>query len=160
MPALVLNTQQPKVISAGNVIVAAKSNLDDEEEKDGFEWRRTDWTDDFASNTGTAYLFDGMMEGYIRNLYTEKLWKYRPYYESADGQRYCGEWVGENLLQMLRINSSQSRVEPFLPNTFPYNRLRVVAMLSFEWAVSTAMSLGCWRNLMSRHTWYSCSLRW
>ena len=34
------------------------------------------------------------MEGYIRNLYTEKLWKYRPYYISTSGTRYYGEWVG------------------------------------------------------------------
>ena len=91
---LELTTQQPKVISAGNIIVSATSNLDDEEENVGFEWRRTDWTDDFSSNTGGAYLFEGTMEGYIRNLYTEKLWKYRPYYETSGGIRYYGEWVG------------------------------------------------------------------
>lgn len=44
--------------------------------------------------SGNAYLYDGMMEGYIRNLNTEKLWKYRPYYESDSGNRYYGEWVG------------------------------------------------------------------
>ncbi len=92
--ALTLTTQQPKVISPGNVIVAAQSNLDDEETNVGFEWRRTDWTDDFTSNSGTAYLYEGQMEGYIRNLNTEKLWKFRPYYESAAGNRYYGEWVG------------------------------------------------------------------
>ena len=92
--ALTLTAEQPKVISVGNVIVSAQSNLDDAEEKVGFEWRRTDWTDDFASNTGEAYLFEGTMEGYIRNLYAEKLWKYRPYYEASDGTRYYGEWVG------------------------------------------------------------------
>ena len=89
-----MSTQQPKVINVGNVIVSAESNLDDEETNVGFEWRRTDWTDEFASNTGTAYLYEGKMEGYIRNLYTEKLWKYRPYYESDSGNRYYGEWVG------------------------------------------------------------------
>jgi hypothetical protein len=93
-PALTLTTQQPKVVSPGNVIVAAQSNLDDEEENVGFEWRRTDWTDDFPSNSGAAYLYDGQMEGYIRNLNTDKLWKYRPYYESASGTRYYGEWIG------------------------------------------------------------------
>ena len=94
--APVLTTLQPKVISLGNVIVAAESNLDDEETNVGFEWRRTDWTNDFASNTGAAYLYEGMMEGYIRNLYyMEKiLWKYRPYYESNSGNRYYGDWVG------------------------------------------------------------------
>ena len=92
--ALTLTTEQPKVISVGNVIVSAQSNIDDAEENVGFEWRRTDWTDEFASNSGKAYLYEGEMEGYIRNLYTEKLWKYRPYYTSAAGNSYYGEWVG------------------------------------------------------------------
>ena len=92
--ALMLITLQPKVIASGDVIVAAKSNLDDEETNVGFEWRRNDWTNDFQSNQGTAYLYEGQMEGYIRNLNTEKLWKFRPYYESKSGKRYYGEWVG------------------------------------------------------------------
>ncbi|MBP3689440.1 MAG: leucine-rich repeat domain-containing protein, partial [Bacteroidaceae bacterium] len=91
---LTLTTSLPKVISAGNVIVEAVSNLDDEEENVGFEWRRTDWTDDFASNTGIAYLYEGVMEGYIRNLNTEKLWKVRPYYQSGNGTYYYGQWIG------------------------------------------------------------------
>ena len=91
---LTLTTSQPKVISAGNAIVEATSNLDDEEENAGFEWRRTDWTTDFSSNTGAAYLYEGTMEGYIRNLYTEKLWKVRPYYRDNNGTYYYGEWVG------------------------------------------------------------------
>lgn len=91
---LTFTTLQPKVASPGNVVVAAESNIDDEETNVGFEWRRTDWTDDFTSNSGGAYLFEGTMEGYIRNLNTEKLWKYRPYYESNSGNRYYGDWVG------------------------------------------------------------------
>ena len=91
---LTFTTLQPKVISVGNVIVAAESNLDDEETNVGFEWRRTDWTDDFASNTGNAYLYEGTMEGYIRNLYTGAFWKYRPYYLSNSGTYYYGDWVG------------------------------------------------------------------
>ena len=91
---LILTTSQPKVISAGNVIVAAESNLDDEETNVGFEWRRIDYTSEFPSYTGTAYLYNGTMEGYIRSLYTEKLWKYRPYYTSNAGNTYYGEWMG------------------------------------------------------------------
>lgn len=87
-------TLQPKVIADGDVVIAAESNLDDEETNVGFEWRRIDWTDDFASNTGGAYLFGGRMEGNIRNLNPDKLWKYRPYYESNAGNRHYGEWVG------------------------------------------------------------------
>ena len=92
--ALTLTTLQPKVISLGNAIVAATANVDDEEKNVGFEWRRTDWSSDFASNTGTAYLFEGAMEGYIRNLNTDKLWKYRPYYLADNGTYYYGDWIG------------------------------------------------------------------
>ena len=92
--ALTLTTAQPKVISAGNVLVSAETNIDPAETNVGFEWRRTDWTDDFASNTGKGYVNGESMEGKIKNLYTEKLWKYRPYYKSNDGTFYYGDWVG------------------------------------------------------------------
>ena len=89
-----LKTLQPKVVSIGNVVVAAESNIGDDEEKVGFEWRRTDWTDVFQSNSGTAYLYEGKMEGYIRNLNANAFWKYRPFFESTSGNRYYGEWIG------------------------------------------------------------------
>lgn len=91
---LKMTTEQPKVVSVGNVIVSAKANVDDAETNVGFEWRRTDWTDEFKSNTGTAYMYEGTMEGYIRNLYAEKLWKFRPYYLADDGTYYYGDWMG------------------------------------------------------------------
>lgn len=91
---LTMNTLQPKVISVGNVIVAAESNICDEETNVGFEWRRTDWSDDFSSNTGVAYMYNDQMEGYIRNMNAEKLWKCRPFYLSDSGQYYYGDWVG------------------------------------------------------------------
>ena len=92
--ALVLTSLQPKVVSVGNVVVSAESNVDNEETNVGFEWRRTDWTDDFKSNTGTAYMYEGTMEGYIRNLYTGALWMVRPYYMASDGTYYYGDWMG------------------------------------------------------------------
>ena len=91
---LIMTTEQPKVVSVGNVIVSAKANVDDAETNVGFEWRRTDWTYDFKSNTGTAYMYEGTMEGYIRNLNAEKLWKFRPYYLADDGTYYYGNWMG------------------------------------------------------------------
>ena len=91
---LILTTQQPRVISDGSVIVAATSNLDDEETNVGFEWRRNDWTDDFDSKTGGAYLYGGTMEGYIRSINSNYLWKFRPFYTSNTGNTYYGEWKG------------------------------------------------------------------
>lgn len=87
-------TAQAKVVSVGNVIVSTTVNLDENEENVGFEWRCTDWTDEFPSNTGTAYLYDGIIEGYIRNLNTDKLWKFRPYYLSNSGIYHYGDWMG------------------------------------------------------------------
>ena len=92
--ALILVTEQPKVISIGNVIVSAQINVDPEETNIGFEWRRTDWDNTFASQTGSAVLLDGQMEGYIRNMNADKLWKYRAYYLSNSGTYYYGDWVG------------------------------------------------------------------
>ena len=91
---LTLTVLQPKVVSLGNVIVAAESNLDDEETNVGFEWRRIDWTDDFESRSGAAYLYEGIMEGYIRSLNSNYLWKFRPYYTSNAGNTYYSNWKG------------------------------------------------------------------
>ena len=91
---LTLTTEQPKVVSMGNVVVSATTNVDEEEKNVGFEWRRTDWTSDFASNSGSAVVYGNTMEGYIRNMNTDKLWKYRAYYLSDNGTYYYGDWVG------------------------------------------------------------------
>lgn len=123
--SLLLATQQPKVIDDGNVIVQAISNLDNTETNVGFEWRRTDWTDEFASNTGTGYLYKGTMEGYIRNLPEGFLWKYRPYYTSNSGMKYYGDWVGIDPLNTsyfeptvhtydyINVNSNKATVRGF-----------------------------------------------
>ena len=92
--ALELTPQQPKVVTEGNVVVEATSNIQNDAEKVGVEWRRVDWTDDFPSNSATAYLFNGTIQGYIRNLNTNYLWKFRSFYESASGNRYYSGWMG------------------------------------------------------------------
>lgn len=86
--------QTPKVVKEGEAVVAVQTNLPDEERNVGFEWRRTDWTDAFTSKTAIGYLYEGKMEGYIKNLNTNYLWIFRPYYQSASGRYYFGEWEG------------------------------------------------------------------
>ena len=112
---LSIKTLSPKVISVGNVIVAADTNVDDEETNVGFEWRRTDWTDDFQSNTGVAYIYEGTIEGYIRNLNAEKLWKVRPYYLSNSGTYYYGDWVGLD----------PSNTSYFEPTVHTYSKIQI-----------------------------------
>lgn len=91
---LVMTTLQPKVINDGNVIIAAKTNLDDDEVNVGFEWRRIDWDDLLQSNNCNAYLYEGKIEGYIRNLNSNYQWKYRPFYTDKNDCSYYGDWVG------------------------------------------------------------------
>ena len=91
---LEFTTLQPKVVSEGNVVVESISNIQNDAENVGIEWRRTDWSDDFPSNSATAYLYNGTIQGYIRNLNTNYLWKFRSFYESAAGNRYYSDWMG------------------------------------------------------------------
>ena len=129
--ALNLATLQPKVISEGNVIVAAESNVDDEETSVGFEWRRTDWTNDFASNTGAAYMYEGTMEGYIRNLNANYLWKFRPYYLSNSGTYYYGDWVGID----------PSNTSYFAPTVHTYSRIVIEGNSAVNEAALTGESI-------------------
>ncbi len=92
--ALKFENAQPRVVSEGNIVVSSTSNLDAEETNVGFQWRRTDWSNDFESKSAGAYLYEGTIEGYIRSLNTNYLWKFRPYYQSADGSYFYGSWTG------------------------------------------------------------------
>ena len=145
---LTLTTQQPKVISAGNAVVAATSNLDDEETNVGFEWRRIDWTSDFASNTGAAYLYEGTMEGYIRNLYymEKTLWKYRPYYESNSGNRYYGDWVG---IDPTNTNYFEPTVHTYASISVTGNRAEVKGYVMRGTDRVTSQGFMYWKNTSS-----------
>lgn len=38
-------------------------------------------------------MVDGVLTGALRNLSASTYYKYRPYYTSASGQTYYGEWL-------------------------------------------------------------------
>ena len=94
---LTINTTDPKVVSVengrSNVIVSVQTNLDDNEKNVGFEWRREDAPEALRWNSSKIPLYDGMMEGYIRNVQADKFWWVRPYYQSDSGNYYYGEQV-------------------------------------------------------------------
>lgn len=89
---LTLSTQAPKIVAPGQVIAVAKTNIGPEEANVGFEWRRTDWSDDVASITSEAFIYEDMMEGPISIKDLETEWKYRPYYVSGSGKYHYGWW--------------------------------------------------------------------
>ena len=93
-PALELATQAVKVPNKGEAIVCATTNIADDETGVGFEWRKTDAPEVVASKSGDAVVFQGAMEGKIKNLDASTYWKARPFYKSASGNMYYGDWAG------------------------------------------------------------------
>ena len=100
-------TMPAKIITADDVIVSSAVNLNDAETTAGFEWRVAGGDEDlFESKCGQAYLYEGMMEGTIHKLNPNYLWKFRPYYQSANGYYYYGNWKG------IDLSDNQSYFEP------------------------------------------------
>ena len=114
--ALALNISRTKVVSVGNVVVVASSNIVEEENVSvGFEWRRYDWPDEIQTKTGAAYIYAGTIEGSIKNLNADKFWKIRPYFLSQAGNRFLGDWV----------TIDPSDVSYFEPSVHTYNSISV-----------------------------------
>lgn len=91
--ALELTTLQPRCVSEGCAIVAAETNMMDEETNAGFEWRKYDAPESLPSNKAFAVVCDGKLEGYIKNLQPTSYYNVRAFYESASGYKYYGDWV-------------------------------------------------------------------
>lgn len=92
--ALEFKTLEAKIVTMGDIVVSAESNITEEEDVNvGLEWRRYDWPDEIATKRGAAFIYEGKIEGSIRNLNTDKFWKIRPYFQSQSGAYYYGEWI-------------------------------------------------------------------
>ena len=91
---LTMDMLDPKTVKLGEVVVAAQTNLDDKETNVGFEWKREDWGDKFRPKTGGGIIYQGTIEGSIRDLNTDKLWLVKPYYLSGSGTYHYGEEIG------------------------------------------------------------------
>lgn len=92
--ALAIRISEMKIVSAGNVVVVATTNIVEEENVNvGLEWRRYDWPEEIQTKAGVAYFLAGTIEGSIRNLNAEKFWKIRPVFLSQAGNQYVGDWV-------------------------------------------------------------------
>lgn len=91
--ALQLETLQPKGVTNTCSIVSANSNIDDDELTAGFQWRKYDAPSSLKSNEGYATVYDGTLEGYIKNLQTTSYYKVRAFYKSQTDKYYYGEWM-------------------------------------------------------------------
>lgn len=92
--SITFTNQSPKVIAEGTVIVAVKTNIADEESNVGFEWRKTDAPSTVESKQGTSVIYEGTMEGLLKNLQSSSYYNVRPFYKSSIGTMYYGDWIG------------------------------------------------------------------
>lgn len=91
--ALAFSTLPAKATSNTVALICAETNLSDMETGAGFEWRRYDAPDLVPSTQSPCSVVDGVLTGALRNLSASTYYKYRPYYTSASGQTYYGEWL-------------------------------------------------------------------
>lgn len=91
--ALELNTLAPKCVSSSCAIVAAETNISDFETTAGFQWKKYDAPASLSPSEAYAAIYDGMLEGYIKNLQSTSYYNVRPFFKDAKGKYYYGEWV-------------------------------------------------------------------
>ena len=93
-PALKMTTLPAKATSNTKAVICAETNIVNEETGTGFEFRRIDAPDLVPSTIVYCAVHDGVMEGILNNLSANTYYKYRPFYKSASGKMYYGEWIG------------------------------------------------------------------
>ncbi len=86
----------PKTVSSSAAIAHARTNMTDEETAVWFEWRKESDSGEEATDSCKGFLYEGEMEGRLHNLIAGTNYQVRPYYESAAGKRYYGEWIKFN----------------------------------------------------------------
>lgn len=87
-----LTTESAQPTSTTSVRLMATANLDDEEMRAGFQWRRYDAPDEMPSNEVSCPVVEGSLVGSLRNVNPEVYYKYRPFLKINDTY-YYGDWV-------------------------------------------------------------------
>lgn len=90
---LELTTLQPKGVNTTSSVVSAKTNIDEEETNVGFQWRKYDAPSSLKSSEGYAPIYNGVLEGFIKNLQPSSYYNVRAFYKSKVGKYYYGDWV-------------------------------------------------------------------
>ena len=89
---LVMNVQPAQPTSKIKARLVATVNEPDDDQHFGFEWLRYDAPSIMTPNKVSAPLYKGQIVGSLNNLDPNVYYKYRPYYKSADGSMFYGEW--------------------------------------------------------------------
>ena len=92
-PELELTTLQPKCVSNSSAIVAATTNISDEETSVGFQWKKYDAPELLKPNEAYAAIYDGQLKGYLKNLQSAFYYNVRAFYKAKNGTYYYSDWV-------------------------------------------------------------------
>lgn len=90
---LVLTTLQPKGVSPTCAIVAATTNMSSDETGAGFQWKKYGAPASLKPSEGNAAIYEGQLEGYLKNLQSTSYYNVRAFYKSNSGKYYYGEWI-------------------------------------------------------------------
>lgn len=94
---LELTTLQPRCVSSSRAIATAETNMSNDENNAGFQWKKTLALQSELSE-GYAGIYNGQLEGYINNLqqlagWYKSCYDVRAFYKSAEGKYYYSDWV-------------------------------------------------------------------
>lgn len=92
-PALELVTLPAQATSHTVAVLAATTNIRDDNAATGFEWRRYDAPELVPSTQSSCPVIDGELVGALVNLSPNTYYKYRPYYTSSSNITYYGDWL-------------------------------------------------------------------
>ena len=83
----------PQPVSSSCAIVAAETNISEDETNVGFQWRKYDAPETLPSSEGYAAIYDGRLEGYIKNLQATSYYNVRAFYKTSDDKYYYSDWI-------------------------------------------------------------------
>ena len=92
-PALELKMLTPYSVTSTNTIVAAETNMSNQETSAGFQWKKYDAPSTLAPKEAFAAIYDGRLEGYIKNLQSTSYYNVRAFYKDATGNYTYSDWV-------------------------------------------------------------------
>ena len=90
---LLLYTLPPNCVNSTTANVKAETNIADQETGAGFEWKKYDAPSSLSPNQGYGYVYDGVLEGQIKNLQPTSYYNVRAFYKDAAGNYTYSDWV-------------------------------------------------------------------
>ncbi len=91
-PALEWETLPAESLTNTTATISAKTNIVAGETGTGLEWRQSDAPESEPSTQELCPVIEGLLTKPIESLMAGTAYKFRPYYTSASGTTYYGEW--------------------------------------------------------------------